>query len=131
MVFAKHLTDGQIGTTAQFILLVAATVHEYFAAVVRPETVIRWHRAGFRGYWRWRSSLRRDRPTVPVEIRQLIREMSLANPLWGAPRRDRGLYTPKPGWSEADETLRRRIVASAERYLAEAETSSSPALRIR
>jgi hypothetical protein len=55
-------------------------------AVVRPETVIRWHRAGFKAYWRWRSRPRRGRPTVPVEIRQLIREMSLANPLWGAPR---------------------------------------------
>ena len=55
-------------------------------AIVRPETVIRWHRAGFRAYWRWRSRPRRGRPTVPLEIRQLIREMSLANPLWGAPR---------------------------------------------
>jgi hypothetical protein len=55
-------------------------------AVVSPETVIRWHRAGFRAYWRWRSRPRRGRPTVPIEIRQLIREMSLANPLWGAPR---------------------------------------------
>src|SRR5919106_1979592 len=55
-------------------------------AVVRPETVIRWHRAGFRAYWRWRSRPRRGRPTVPLEIRQLIRAMSLANPLWGAPR---------------------------------------------
>ena len=54
--------------------------------VVRPETVIRWHRAGFRAYWRWRARPRRGRPTVPLEIRQLIREMSLANPLWGAPR---------------------------------------------
>ena len=46
-------------------------------AVVRPETVIRWHRAGFRAYWRWRSRPRRGRPTVPLDIRQLIREMSL------------------------------------------------------
>ena len=55
-------------------------------AVVRPETVIRWHRVGFRAYWRWKSRPHRGRPTVPLEIRQLIREMSLANPLWGAPR---------------------------------------------
>ena len=55
-------------------------------AVVKPETVIRWHRAGFRAYWRWRSRPRRGRRTVPLEIRRLIREMSLANPLWGAPR---------------------------------------------
>jgi hypothetical protein len=54
--------------------------------IVRPETVIRWHRAGFRAYWRWTSRLRSGRPKTPLEIRQLIREISLANPLWGAPR---------------------------------------------
>src|SRR5712672_2442466 len=54
--------------------------------IVRPETVIRWHRAGFRAYWRWKSRPRSGRPKTPLEIRQLIREMSLANPLWGAPR---------------------------------------------
>jgi hypothetical protein len=52
--------------------------------VVRPETVIRWHRAGFRAYWRWKSRPSSGRPTTPLEIRQRIREMSLANPLWGA-----------------------------------------------
>src|SRR3569623_1175341 len=55
-------------------------------AIVRPDTVIRWHRAGFRSYWRWKSRHRCGRPAVPLEIRRLIREMSLANPLWGAPR---------------------------------------------
>ena len=54
--------------------------------IVEPETVIRWHRAGFRQFWRWKSRPRRGRPKVSLEIRQLIREMSLANPLWGAPR---------------------------------------------
>jgi hypothetical protein len=55
-------------------------------AIVKPETVVKWHRAGFRLYWRWKSKPRGGRPTVPLEIRKLIREMSLANPLWGAPR---------------------------------------------
>jgi hypothetical protein len=55
-------------------------------AIVRPDTVIRWHRAGFRLYWRWRSRRRCGRPTVSLEIRRLIREMSIVNPLWGAPR---------------------------------------------
>jgi hypothetical protein len=55
-------------------------------AIVRPETVVRWHRAGFRAYWRWKSRPRWGRPKVPLEIRQLIRDMSLANPLWVAPR---------------------------------------------
>jgi transposase InsO family protein len=54
--------------------------------LVKPETVARWHRAGFRSYWRWKSRPRSGRPPVPAEIRRLIREMSIANPLWGAPR---------------------------------------------
>jgi transposase InsO family protein len=54
--------------------------------IVKPETVIRWHRAGFRAYWRRKSGPRGGRPQIPCEIRQLIRDVSLANPLWGAPR---------------------------------------------
>ena len=54
--------------------------------IVTPETVIRWHRAGFRLFCRWKSRCRVGRPKVPFEIRQLIRDMSLANQLWGAPR---------------------------------------------
>src|SRR5246127_2341827 len=54
-------------------------------AIVRPATV-KWHRAGFRLFWRWKSRPRGGRPPVPSEIRRLIREMSIANPLWGAPR---------------------------------------------
>jgi transposase InsO family protein len=54
--------------------------------IVDPATVVRWHRAGFRPFWRWKSRRRAGRPKVPLEVRQLIREMSLANPLWGAPR---------------------------------------------
>jgi hypothetical protein len=49
-------------------------------------TVIRWHRAGFRVYWRWRSGPHGGRPKTPADIRQLILEMSVANPFWGAPR---------------------------------------------
>ena len=55
-------------------------------AIVKPETVVKWHRAGFRLYWRWKSKARAGSPTVPLEIRRLIGEMSIANPLWGAPR---------------------------------------------
>jgi len=55
-------------------------------AIVRPETIIRWHRAGFRAYWRWRSRNRVGRPKVSAELRTLIGEMSRANTLWGAPR---------------------------------------------
>jgi hypothetical protein len=54
--------------------------------IVRPETVIRWHRAGFRACWRWKSRPRSGRPKTLREIRQLICEISRANPLWGAPR---------------------------------------------
>jgi len=54
--------------------------------IIRPETLVRWHRAGFRGYWRWKSRRRGGRPPVERELRALIRRMSIENPLWGAPR---------------------------------------------
>jgi putative transposase len=54
--------------------------------IVKPETVIKWHRAGFRLYWKWKSRRRRTgRPRISVEIRELIRRMSRENPLWGVP----------------------------------------------
>src|SRR5438093_7947314 len=54
--------------------------------MVRPETVVGWHRQGFRRYWAWKSRRRRGRPTIRTELRDLIRRMSRANPLRGAPR---------------------------------------------
>src|SRR3984893_19327238 len=54
--------------------------------IIRPETLVRWHRAGFRRYWHWKSRRRGGRPQVQTELRVLIRQMSVENPLWGAPR---------------------------------------------
>ena len=54
--------------------------------IVKPETLICWHRTGFRAYWCWQSHPRGGRPRAPADIRKLIHEMSVANPLWGAPR---------------------------------------------
>jgi transposase InsO family protein len=55
--------------------------------IVKPETVIGWHRKGFRLFWRWKSRHGRSgRPSITVETRELIRKMSRDNPLWGAPR---------------------------------------------
>ena len=54
--------------------------------IIRPETLVRWHRAGFRRYWRWKSRRRGGRLPVETELRALIRRMSIENPLWGAPR---------------------------------------------
>jgi putative transposase len=54
--------------------------------IVQPDTVVRWHRAGWRLYWRWRSNPGRGRPKVSADVRALIRRISLDNPLWGAPR---------------------------------------------
>jgi hypothetical protein len=55
-------------------------------AIIKPGTVIHWHRRGFRALWRWKSRSRGGRPAIPREIRDLIQEMSRANGLWGAPR---------------------------------------------
>src|SRR5215472_12724814 len=54
--------------------------------IIRPETLLRWHRAGFRRYWRWKTNSRGGRPLIQIELRVLIRQMSMENPLWGAPR---------------------------------------------
>jgi transposase InsO family protein len=54
--------------------------------IVKPETVIRWHRQGFKLYWRWKSKAPVGRPKIDKEIRELIRKMSRENPLWGVPR---------------------------------------------
>jgi transposase InsO family protein len=54
--------------------------------IIRPETLVRWHRAGFRSYWRWKSRSLGGRPQIEADLRALIRRMSIENPLWGAPR---------------------------------------------
>jgi Integrase core domain len=55
-------------------------------AVIRPDTIVRWHRRGFRALWWWKSRRRLGRPGIAKDMRDLIREISRANPLWGAPR---------------------------------------------
>ena len=54
--------------------------------IVRPETLVRWHRTGFRRYWHWKSRSSGGRPQIDTELRVLIRRISIDNPLWGAPR---------------------------------------------
>ena len=54
--------------------------------VIRPETLVRWHRTGFRSYWRWKSRSLGGRPQIDSDLRALIRRMSVENSLWGAPR---------------------------------------------
>lgn len=54
--------------------------------IVQPDTVLRWHKQGFKLFWRWKSQAKRGRPPVEVEIRSLIRRMSRENPTWGVPR---------------------------------------------
>src|SRR5258707_8871899 len=52
--------------------------------IVRPETLMQWHRAGFRCYWHWKSRPRGGRPQIEADLCVLIRRMSIENPLWGA-----------------------------------------------
>jgi hypothetical protein len=54
-------------------------------AIIQPETIVRWHRAGFRWYWRWNSRSLGGRPLIDPVLRALIRQMCMENPLWGAP----------------------------------------------
>jgi transposase InsO family protein len=54
--------------------------------IIQPKTLVRWHRAGFRCYWRWKSRSLSGRPQIDTDLRALIGRMSIENPLWGAPR---------------------------------------------
>jgi transposase InsO family protein len=76
--------------------------------IIRPETLVRWHRAGFRRYWRWKSCRRGGRPQVETELRALIRRMSIENPLWGAPRIHGELL--KLGFEVAQSSVAKYIV---------------------
>jgi hypothetical protein len=71
--------------------------------IIEPETLVRWHRAGFRRYWRWKSRSRGGRPQIDVELRTLIRQMGIENLLWGAPRIHGELL--KLGFSVAQSTV--------------------------
>lgn len=76
--------------------------------IVQPDTVVRWHRAGWRLYWRWRSDPGRGRPKVSAEVRALIGRMSAENPPWGAPRIHGELL--KLGYDICESTIAKYIV---------------------
>ena len=76
--------------------------------IIHLETLVRWHRAGFRRYWRWKSSSRGGRPQIGAELRALIRRMSIENPIWGAPRIHGELL--KLGFSVAQSTVAKYMV---------------------
>jgi hypothetical protein len=76
--------------------------------IVQPETLVRWHRAGFRCCWRWKSRRRGGRPQIEADLRALIRQMSTENLLWGAPRIHGELL--KLGFSVAQSTVAKYMV---------------------
>ena len=76
--------------------------------VIHPETLVRWHRAGFRRYWRWKSRRRGGRPQITTELRALIGRMSTENLLWGAPRIHGELL--KRGFSVAQSSVAKYMV---------------------
>ena len=83
---SRQATAHAMGPIAAYLLyrLVPSLLNS--AVVIQPGTIVRWHRAGFRSYWRWKSRSRVGRPKVPIEVRSLIRRISVKDPLWGAPR---------------------------------------------
>src|SRR5712664_2641451 len=76
--------------------------------IIRPETLVRWHRAGFRCYWRWKSRPQGGRPQIDTELRVLFRRMSVENPLWGAPRIHGELF--KLGFEVAQSSVAKYMV---------------------
>ena len=91
LVVLQRMSSGRVALTngdRRFFVLLYRWFPSILQAmtIVRPETVVRWHRAGFRRYWRWKSRGRGGRPPIQSELRALIWRMSVENVLWGAPR---------------------------------------------
>src|ERR1700676_75962 len=76
--------------------------------VIRPETLVRWHRTGFRSYWRWKSRSLAGRPQIDSDLRALIARMAVENSLWGAPRIHGELL--KLGFSVAQSSVAKYMV---------------------
>src|SRR3989441_6004081 len=76
--------------------------------IIRPETLVRWHRAGFRRYWRWKSRSLGGRPNIGADLRALIGRMSAENLLWGAPRIHGELL--KLGFAVAQSTVAKYMI---------------------
>src|SRR5207302_4743900 len=76
--------------------------------IVKPETVIAWHRKGFRLYWKWKSCHPEGRPSVSREVIELLQRMSWANPRWGAPRIHGELW--KLGFELSQATVAKYLV---------------------
>jgi hypothetical protein len=76
--------------------------------ILRPETIVRWHRKGFSAFWRWKSRPLGGRPQIDKEVRDLIRRMSFENPLWGAPHIHGELL--KLGFDVAQSTVSKYMV---------------------
>src|ERR1700681_2641006 len=79
-----HLTNNDRGFFVQMYRWFPSILK--VVTIIEPETLVRWHRAGFRCYWRWKSRSRGGRPQIETDLCALIRQMSMKNPLWGAPR---------------------------------------------
>src|SRR5271157_1827890 len=91
LIILRRMVRGRVRLTNSdrlFLILLYRWFPSILKAItiIRPETLVRWHRAGFRRYWRWKSCSLGGRPQIDADLRALIRQMSIENPLWGAPR---------------------------------------------
>src|SRR5271166_654559 len=91
LIILRRMVRGRVRLTNSdrlFLILLYRWFPSILGAItiIRPETLVRWHRAGFRRYWRWKSCSLGGRPQIDADLRALIRRMSMENSLWGAPR---------------------------------------------
>ncbi|MEN8132827.1 MAG: helix-turn-helix domain-containing protein, partial [Pseudomonadota bacterium] len=106
-MFQEHKAKPrQTDTAARIALVLLSRLFNWRDAlvVVQPRTLVRWHRQGFRLFWRWKS--RPGRPPIPAALRQLIREMAMSNPSWGEERIANELLL-KLGISVSSRTVRK------------------------
>ena len=112
IVLRRSVKRPQLRNRDRLFWIVVSSLWKHWRSslhILQPATVVRWHREGFKRYWRWRSrSKKPGRSIIDAEIRQLIRQMSTENPLWGAPRILSELQLL--GYSVAERTVAKYMV---------------------
>jgi hypothetical protein len=100
----RNVRPRRATATGRLTLVVLARFFDWrdSLVIVRPETLVRWHRTAFRLFWRWKSR-KRGRPALPRNIRSLIRQMDCENPTWGEERIANELSLKLGIWSHQEQ----------------------------
>jgi len=107
-IVTRTFTKLRMRPSDRFFITILTDVYDSWKdalLIVKPETVIRWHKEGFRSYWRWKSIRTGGRPKIPQAQINLIKQMANKNPLWGVPLPDQSTMVDPDSIHDGQSTL--------------------------